>query len=125
MKLKIPLLMALVITTLTSSSAQTVPRNDFLLSLSQTSISLAKGDSATVLVSITRSKLFKKGNAVFGFSSPDKKGIMATLETDSPDSCILKISTTNSAEPGAYMLVPNCTVQGKTIGSVLKVTINP
>jgi hypothetical protein len=125
MKSRIFLLMALVVTTFTTSLAQTVPRNDFLLSLSPTGLSIAKGDSATVLVSITRSKLFKKGNAVFGFSSPDKKGIIAEFKNDGPDSCILKISTTNIAEPGNYTLVPNCTVQGKTIGSVLKLTVNP
>ena len=125
MKSKFVLVVMCIVISITASLAQAIPRNDFVVTLTPTSVSLSKGDTVSVQVSITRSKLFKRGTAVFGLSSPDKKGIAVTLVNSAPDSCILKISSNETVVAGNYTIVPNCTLHGKTIGSVLKLIVNP
>lgn len=107
-------------------NAQTPPANEFELHLSATSILLARGDTDSVNISVLRPKTYKTGDAVFSFTSPERKGIELSITPipDQPNNYLLRVSANEQADPGEYNIIPSCTIRNKSKGIVLKVKVN-
>jgi hypothetical protein len=102
-----------------------MPRSEFAIDLSESSLHLKPGESKTVKVSLNRSKSFATAEADFGFSSVLPQGITVTYEpgTESTSSRVATITAANTSAPGAYSVVLNATLRYKTKGAILKLQV--
>jgi len=125
MKPKVYLLIVQLVLILNSTNAQIPPKDSFQLLLSTDNLLLAKGETDSISISVLRSKFYKKGNAVFRFSSPEVKGISVTIQpiNDQPDNYSLVVAINDQAESGDYNLIPSCTLRDKTKGVIVKITV--
>lgn len=109
------------------SSAQDleIPKKEFALSFSQTAVELSNGESFKVGIRILKSKPYQKSSVQMGLSSALPQGIAIEFSPESGnfDSTEALITILPDAKPGQYALIINATLNYKTKGSILKITI--
>jgi hypothetical protein len=123
MKKYIYLLFVLMISASPELFAQ--KESEFTISLSASEIEVKAGDSREITINLTRSRGYNKAKAKLGVSSTLPKGITITYEPQDGliHASIAKITVEAGTPPGTYMLVPNCTMNYKSKGTMLKLTV--
>jgi hypothetical protein len=110
-----------------SASAQEkpAPRSEFAIELSASSLEIKTGESRDVTVHLNRSKSYSKSKGVLGLSSGLPEGITVSFEpaTDVTTEGVAKIAVAKTAKPGSYMLILNGTLEHKTKGATLTLTV--
>ncbi|MCA4897834.1 MAG: hypothetical protein ACK514_18035 [Bacteroidota bacterium] len=103
-----------------------LPRTDFLVNLSESSLTLKPGESKQVTLSIVRSKYYAKEKAILGLMGQLPKGITVTYEPAEGnfDSSLATISVAADAVKGAYNIVLSSTLSTKKKGTILKVIVD-
>ena len=126
MKTAFTLSILLVVTAAMAQNKTEMPRSEFVISLSENSITLKPGESKQVIVSIIRSKSFAKGKATLGTPSVLPQGITLVYEPAEGnfESSVATITTGSTSATGSYQLVLNGTINYKTKGTILKLTVN-
>lgn len=110
---------------LLAQNATERPRQEFVVQLSENTLTLAPGESKTVTVSVVRSKSFQGGKVKLGTSTVLPQGVTLTFEPGEGDFETSKatLTATPEAAAGAYTLVINGLMHHKTKGSALKLEI--
>lgn len=103
-----------------------LPRTDFLVNVSESSLTLKPGESKQVTVSIVRSKYYAKEKAMLGLMGQLPKGITVTYEPAEGnfDTSLATISVSADAVNGAYNIVLSSTLITKKKGTILKVLVD-
>ncbi len=111
---------------MSTAMAQTTPRSEFTITLSESNLVVKPGESKSLTVWISRSKSFAKGNANLGFSSRLPEGITVVYEPSAGnlESSTATITAAPGVASGTYSLVFNATVYNKTKGSVLRLEVS-
>ncbi|SHH32643.1 hypothetical protein SAMN04488109_3712 [Chryseolinea serpens] len=101
------------------------PRSEFAIELSTSSLEIKTGESRDVTVHLNRSKSYSKSKGVLGLSSGLPEGITVSFEpaTDVTTEGIAKIAVAKTAKPGSYMIILNGTLEHKTKGATLTLTV--
>ncbi len=110
------------------TSAQTtteLPRTEFTIDLSESSLTIKPGESKQFTVSIARSKYFKKEKAILGLQSSLPKGVTVSFEPKEGnfESSIATISVASDATPGVHQLIISAELSRKKKGSILKISV--
>lgn len=102
-----------------------LPRTDFVVNLSESSLTLKPGESKQVTVSIVRSKYYAKEKAILGLMGRLPKGITVTYEPAEGnfESSVATLSATADVLPGTYNIVLSTMLSVKKKGAILKVTV--
>jgi uncharacterized protein (DUF58 family) len=98
---------------------------EFSIALSTSEIEMKAGESREITVNLTRSREYNKAKAKLGFSSTLPKGIIVSYEPQDGliHTSVAKITVESGTPAGTYMLVPNCTMNYKSKGTLLKLTV--
>ncbi len=109
-------------------SAQTkteLPRTEFTVDLSESSLVIKPGESKQVTVSISRSKYYAKEKAILGLQSSLPEGVTVSYEPKEGnfESSVATISVASNATVGVHQLVLSAMLSTKKKGTILKVTI--
>lgn len=116
----------LIVTAMVVAQTKTeLPRTDFLVSLSESSLTLEPGESKQVTVSIVRSKYYAKEKAILGLMGQLPKGITVTYEPAEGnfESSVATLSAAADVLPGTYNIVLSTMLSVKKKGEILKVTV--
>lgn len=102
-----------------------LPRTDFLVNLSESSLTLKPGESKQVTVSIVRSKYYAKEKAVLGLMGQLPKGITVTYEPAEGnfERSVATLSAAADALPGTYNVIISTMLSVKKKGEILRVTV--
>jgi hypothetical protein len=102
------------------------PRTDFVVNLSESSLTLKPGESKQVTVSIVRSKYYAKEKAILGLMGQLPKGITVTYEPAEGnfESSVATLSAAADVLPGTYNIVLSTMLSVKKKGEILKVTVD-
>lgn len=102
-----------------------LPRTDFVVNLSESSLTLKPGESKQVTVSIVRSKYYAKEKAILGLMGQLPKGITVTYEPAEGnfESSVATLSAAADVLPGTYNIVLGTMLSVKKKGEILKVTV--
>jgi len=102
------------------------PKSEFVVALSTPALEIKAGESRDVTVYLDRSKGFAKSKGVLGVSSGLPDGVTVVFEpaTDVANEGVAKISVSKTTKPGNYTLILNGTVQHKTKGTMLTLTVS-
>ncbi len=102
-----------------------LPRQEFIISLSEGSLNLKPGEERQVSVSIIRSKAFAKGSVKLGTSSSLPQGITLQFEPaeGNIDTSVATISVASTVSPNTYQIVIKGDVYNKIKGTTLKVVV--
>lgn len=116
----------LTFTAVLAQEASPIPRTEFALALSQSSVKVNAGETTTIDLQILRSKTYKKSNATLGLSSSLPEGVVVTFEPETGlfEKTAVKITTAVNARPGEYLLILKANLQNHTKGATLKVIVN-
>ncbi|HEY5750599.1 MAG TPA: hypothetical protein VIU12_31270 [Chryseolinea sp.] len=108
-----------------SAQEKPAPRSEFAIELSASSIEIKTGESRDVTVHLNRSKGYSKSKGVLGLSSGLPEGVTVSFEpaTDVTTESIAKIAVAKTAKPGNYTLILNGTMERKTKGTTLMLTV--
>lgn len=103
-----------------------LPRTEFNINLSESSLSIKPGETKQVTVSIVRSKYYAKEKAKLGFSSSLPKGITAIYEPNEGnfESSVVTIVAAADVIGGVYQIAPSATLNTKRKGTLLKLTVS-
>jgi hypothetical protein len=110
----------------TSAQTELPPKQEYRLSASTTTISLARGQQDSVKLYVTRSKSFKTGKASIAINAPVAPGLSLSIKElpERPDEYMVYLFASAKAEPGQYSFVPTCTLKNKNKGIVLQLMIH-
>ncbi len=119
-------LLAISVAVTSAQSTAALPRSEFLIDLSESSLSLKPGETKTVSVSILRSKSFSSRKVVLSTSNSLPKGIVISFEPTEGDfeNSVATIAVASDAATGTYQLVLSGTISGKKKGSILKLIVS-
>jgi hypothetical protein len=108
-----------------AQEAKPLPRTEFLLDLTQPSVTVGPGKSTTLDLGILRSKGYKNSTATLGLSSSLPEGISVVFDPDKGaiDKTTVTITAAATTRPGAYMLILKATLQNHTKGATLKLIV--
>jgi hypothetical protein len=122
---KLIFLLALVSATASMAQLPIVPPREFTVTLSESLITLKRGESKMVTVTIARSKSFSKAEAVWGVSSSLPKGVAIQYSPASglSESSVATITAGPETPAGSYSLILNATLHYKTKGSVVTLVV--
>ena len=114
-----------VVATAMAQTTTEVPRSEFVIALSATSLSIRPGETKQVKVSIIRSRAFAKGKVTLGLSSAVPKNFTIAFEPTEGniEMSIATITAGPDATEGIYQLIFNGTIHHKTKGTVLKLSL--
>ena len=122
-----PLLTLIIFMASIASYAQQVeiPQKEFTVSLSDESVSLSRGENKKIDINILKSKAYQKGTIAMGLSSTLPTGVTLSFDPKKGDADVSQatIMALPEALPGTYSIIVNATINYKTKGSILKVTI--
>ncbi len=112
------------VATMAQTSSE-LPRNEFVINLSENSLSLKPGEGKQVMVSILRSKSYSKAEAVLGFSNKLPEGITIQYEPAKGifETSVATINASPETALGTYQIIFNGTLNFKTKGSILKISV--
>ena len=116
----------LFVLALTNAQTPTeLPSKEFAIALSENSLSIKPGEQKQITVSVLRSKSYARSSAVMGFSNSLPEGVTAVYEPAAGNFETTKITITAgpAAVTGTYQIVLNGTVNHKTKGSILKLSV--
>jgi hypothetical protein len=107
---------------LTFTMAQTktdLPRTEFTVDLSESSLAIKPGESKQVTVMIARSKYYRKENAILGLQSSLPQGITVSYEPKEGnfETSQATISVAADAPIGTYQLVLSAMLSTKKKGT--------
>lgn len=124
MSLAIALLFIVAVTT--AQTKAELPRNEFTVDLSESSLIIKPGESKKITVSIARSKSYTKAKATLGFGSSLPTGVTISYETNEGnlDKSTATIVVAQDTAPGVYQLVLSATLNTKKKGTILKLSVN-
>lgn len=109
------------------SFAQNValPQKEFVLSLSEESVKIVRGESKTIQIRSLKSKAYQKSEMKMGLSSSLPIGLQLSFTPENGKVDLTQATITASPEitPGEYSVILNSTINYKTKGSILEVTI--
>jgi hypothetical protein len=102
-----------------------IPQKEFAVSLSEENVTLARGENKSVDVRILKSKAYQKGKVKMGLSSSLPAGVTLSFdpESGSADLSRATITALADAQPGTYSVIVNATINYKTKGSILKISV--
>ncbi len=102
-----------------------LPAKEFAINLSENSISIKPGETHQVTVTLLKSKSYSKDKATMGISNALPQGITVQydLAEGKFDSAIATITVGPTASIGTYQLILSGTMNYKTKGSILKVSV--
>ncbi len=102
-----------------------IPAKEFVVSLSEETLTIARGEIKKIDVRILKSKAYQKGKMKMGISSSLPAGIKLTFNPESGNADVTEASITAlpEASPGIYSIIVNSTINYKTKGSILKLTV--
>jgi len=102
-----------------------IPQKEFTLSLSDETVTLARGEKKNIDIRILKSKAYQSKKMKMGLSSPLPEGIILSFdpENGAADLSQATITALPDAKPGTYSIIVNATMNYKTKGSILKVSI--
>jgi uncharacterized membrane protein len=122
-----PLLTLFLVTASFASYAQQVeiPQKEFAVHLSDEMITLSRGENKQIDVNILKSKAYQKGRIAMGLSSSLPTGVTLSFNPEKGNADVSQATITALPEalPGTYSIIVNATINYKTKGSILKVTI--
>lgn len=101
------------------------PRSEFLIELSASAVDVKAGESREVTLQVNRSKAYSKFKGVLGVSSGLPQGVTVAFAPaqDVEGSSVVTITADATAKPGTYTLILNGTLQHKTKGATLALTV--
>ncbi len=110
----------------TAQTKTELPRTEFMVDLSESSLIIKPGKSKTITLSIVRSKAYAKAKATLGFGSSLPNGITISYEPieGNVDKSTVTIAIAKDAAPGVYQLVLSATLNAKKKGTILKLSVN-
>ena len=103
-----------------------LPKTEFAIAISENSLNIKPGESKQIMVSVLRSKSFAKSKALMGFSNTLPEGITAYYEPAEGnfETTELTITAGPTSVAGTYQMVLNSTLNHKTKGSILKLSVS-
>ena len=122
-----PLLTLFIVMACIASYAQQVeiPQKEFSVLLSDEAVTLSRGENKQIDVNILKSKAYQKGKTAMGLSSTLPAGVTLSFDPEKGNADVSQATITALPEalPGTYSIIVNATINYKTKGSILKVTI--
>jgi hypothetical protein len=122
-----PLIFLILISASITGYAQAVeiPQKEFTLSLSDETVTLSRGENKKIDIRILKSKAYQKGKIKMGLSSSLPDGITLSFNPENGNSDLSQaiISALPDAQPGMYSVIVNATINYKTKGSILKISV--
>lgn len=102
-----------------------IPRTEFAIDLSVSTMEALPGQIKNVEVNLNRSKSYSKSNATLGISSGLPQGVTVNFEPSEGviNSSVAKITITEDTKPGIYTLIFKGTIQQKSKGATLKLVV--
>lgn len=103
-----------------------LPRTEFTISLSENSLTIKPGESKQITVAVHRSKSYAKSKAIMGLSSALPEGLTAVYEPAEGnfETSVVTLTAGPTAVSGTYQIVLNGTLNHKTKGSILKLSVS-
>lgn len=129
---KPPVMKKIIITLVLSAIAcagfaqeKIVPRTEFTIDVSVSSIEAVPGQNKNVEVHLNRSKSYSKLNATLGILSGLPEGVTVNFEPAEGviNSSVATITITEDTRPGIYTLIFRGTIQQKSKGATLKLVV--
>ena len=109
-----------------TAAAQTdLPRQDFTIQLSESTLIIKPGESKQVTVSIVRSKSFAKGSVKLGLSSVLPQGITLSFEPMEGkfETSVATLSAAPTVVPSNYNIVIKGEMYNKIKGAILRIQV--
>jgi uncharacterized membrane protein len=102
-----------------------IPQKEFALSLSDETVTLARGENKKVDIRILKSKSYQKGKMKMGLSSSLPAGVTLSFDPEKGEGDLSQATITAlpEAQPGTYSIIVNATINYKTKGSILKIAV--
>lgn len=102
-----------------------IPNKEFSLSIATEALTVARGENKKMEIRILRSKAYRKSKMSMGLSSTLPSGINISFDPDHGDADIVQATITAlpDALPGLYSIIVNATINYKTKGSILKISV--
>ena len=115
----------LFVAALVMAQTKAVPRTEFTIDLSESSLVIKPGESKQVTVSIARSKYFAKEKAILGLQSSLPQGVTISYEPKEGnfETSVATISVAPDTAVGAYQIVLNAMISTKKKGAILKLLV--
>ena len=109
-----------------AQSTSELPRTEFTINLSESSLTLKPGETKQVTVSILRSKHFSKEKATMGLLSSLPQGITITYEPKEGnfENSVATIAAASDAALGISQLALSATLSTKKKGAILKLVVS-
>ena len=126
MKMSLAIALLFIVAVTTAQTKAELPRNEFTVDLSESSLIIKPGESKKITVSIARSKSYTKAKATLGFGSSLPTGVTISYETNEGnlDKSTATIVVAQDTAPGVYQLVLSATLNTKKKGTILKLSVN-
>lgn len=102
-----------------------VPRTEFAIDLSVSTMEALPGEIKNIEVSLNRSKSFSKSNATLGILSGLPQGVTVNFEPSEGviNNSVARINIAEDTRPGIYTLIFKGTIQQKSKGATLKLIV--
>lgn len=125
MKKLLPVIALLAFSVVTESPAQTAPRTEYAIQVSEPVLAVKAGETKSLDVNLARSKSFAKYKAELTIASSLPQGISARFEpaTGLFDMSTLFITASNEVKPGQYQLIVRCEMGRKLKASVVTLQV--
>ncbi|MFN3841088.1 MAG: hypothetical protein ACK4RF_10320 [Cyclobacteriaceae bacterium] len=110
MKKLLPVIALLAFIVVTESPAQTAPRTEYTIQVSEPVLAVKAGETSSLTINLAKSKSFSRYKAELRLTSSLPEGISARFEpaTGLFDVSTLYITASNEVKPGHYPLVVRC-----------------
>lgn len=115
----------LLVASLLVAQPKELPRTEFTIDLSETTLTLKPGESKQVTVSIARSKYFAKEKAILGLQSTLPQGVTLVYEPKEGnfETSVATLSVAPDATAGTYQLILSAMLSTKKKGTILKINV--
>ncbi|NJM25126.1 MAG: hypothetical protein HC859_06125 [Bacteroidia bacterium] len=125
MKSTLSIITFMLLSLLVQAQTAEVPKKEFAVALSASSLTVSPGDNKTVEMSILRSKSYQKGEATLNISSRLPEGLAVTFEPakTSDSKTEVRIAAAAGLASGTYNVILNCTLNYKAKGTSLKIVV--
>jgi hypothetical protein len=103
-----------------------LPRTDFTIDLSESTLTVKPGESKQVTISIARSKYFAKEKAILGLQSSLPQGVTISYEPKEGnfETSMATISVAPETAIGVHQIVLNAMLSTKKKGAILKLAVS-
>jgi hypothetical protein len=103
-----------------------LPRTEFTIDLSESTLTIKPGESKQVTISIARSKYFAKEKAILGLQSSLPQGITISYEPKEGnfETSVATITVAPETAIGVHQIVVNAMLSTKKKGAILKLAVS-